>query len=447
MDLLTSPNNISGWRDFPENTNTPSRRSPIPMRYTKRAFVLLIAVAGLGIGSWYGVRALRFERARAAAESARAGFDFQKERAELQECLRLRPDNPPLLLLAASAARRDGDLADAERNLGRYRELTAGTTPEGLLQETLLRTVSGPLEKDVEYLIALADRRQPPHPREEIFEALTVGSNTIYQLERTRFWIEQLSKHYPRNAIGRLIRAQLDETLNKRESAEEECRRILADFPAFDRARLFLASMLGRRQKYYEAVEQFKSLRGRRPDDVAVLLGLVGCLERLGQTRRGAAPRTGTRRTVSGQQRGIASRRPHRDSRTALAGCRAPPRPSRQDRPLRLRDPPGTRGVPLSTEPPGRGATARRAKPRNRGRPCETRWSSGRGGQDASRSRAAREAGRICIKNGQSSEGLRWLVGALEFAPDHKPTHEALAEYYAARGDLARAKHHRALAQ
>ena len=251
------------------------------MRHPKRAFVLLIAVAGLGIGSWYGVRTLRFERARAAAESARAGFDFQKERGRLQECLRLRPDNPPLLLLAASAARRDGDLADAERNLGRYRELTAGTTPAGLLQETLLRTVSGPLEKDVEYLIVLADT---PHPSsEEIFEALAVGSNHIYQLERTHFWVEQLSKHFPRNAVGRLIRVQLDETLGKRERAEEECRGILADFPSFDRARLFLASMLGRRQKYDEAVEQFEALRGRRPDDVAVLLGLVGCLERLGR--------------------------------------------------------------------------------------------------------------------------------------------------------------------
>jgi Flp pilus assembly protein TadD len=57
------------------------------------------------------------------------------------------------------------------------------------------------------------------------------------------------------------------------------------------------------------------------------------------------------------------------------------------------------------------------------------------------------EAGRICIKNGQTSEGLRWLVGALEFAPDHKPTHAALAEYYAANGDHERAKHHRARAQ
>ena len=78
--------------------------------------------------------------------------------------------------------------------------LTAGTTPEGLLQETLLRTVSGPLEKDVEYLIVLADTRHPSS--EEIFEALAVGSNHIYQLERTHFWVEQLSKHFPGTRSG-----------------------------------------------------------------------------------------------------------------------------------------------------------------------------------------------------------------------------------------------------
>ena len=50
-------------------------------------------------------------------------------------------------------------------------------------------------------------------------------------------------------------------------------------------------------------------------------------------------------------------------------------------------------------------------------------------------------------RNGQDAEGLRWLYGALEVAPGHKPTHAALADYFASQGDVERAEHHRRLAQ
>src|SRR5262249_20269029 len=48
------------------------------------------------------------------------------------------------------------------------------------------------------------------------------------------------------------------------------------------------------------------------------------------------------------------------------------------------------------------------------------------------------EAGQICLRNGQDQEGLRWLRGVLELNPNHKPTHQALADYYAAHGDSQR---------
>src|SRR5207253_1053833 len=53
------------------------------------------------------------------------------------------------------------------------------------------------------------------------------------------------------------------------------------------------------------------------------------------------------------------------------------------------------------------------------------------------------EAGQICLRNGQDQEGLRWLRGVLELDPKHKPTHQALADYYASHGDTERAEYHR----
>src|SRR5262249_33662459 len=48
------------------------------------------------------------------------------------------------------------------------------------------------------------------------------------------------------------------------------------------------------------------------------------------------------------------------------------------------------------------------------------------------------EAGQICLRNGQGREGLRWLYGLLEIAPDYKPAHEALADYFTSQGDSVR---------
>src|SRR5207302_1235336 len=48
-----------------------------------------------------------------------------------------------------------------------------------------------------------------------------------------------------------------------------------------------------------------------------------------------------------------------------------------------------------------------------------------------------REAGLICLRNGQPTEALRWLQGALGVAPGDKATHAALADYYFDQGDLS----------
>jgi Tfp pilus assembly protein PilF len=54
-----------------------------------------------------------------------------------------------------------------------------------------------------------------------------------------------------------------------------------------------------------------------------------------------------------------------------------------------------------------------------------------------------REAGLICLRNGQSAEGLRWLHGALEVAPGDRATHALLADYYFGQGNLNESNYHR----
>lgn len=53
------------------------------------------------------------------------------------------------------------------------------------------------------------------------------------------------------------------------------------------------------------------------------------------------------------------------------------------------------------------------------------------------------EAGMIFLRNGFTQDGLRWLYTALDADPNHRPTHQALADYFERTGEEAQARHHR----
>jgi cytochrome c-type biogenesis protein CcmH/NrfG len=56
------------------------------------------------------------------------------------------------------------------------------------------------------------------------------------------------------------------------------------------------------------------------------------------------------------------------------------------------------------------------------------------------------EAGTIALRLGRNDDGVRWLESAVHLAGDHRSTHAALAEHFAAQND-PRAERHRRLAQ
>ena len=104
-----------------------------PFRTRRRAALSVLALAAAGVLAWYGASGLLFRRSLAAAERSLAAYDFPAAREHLRECARLRPSDAPAHLLAAQAARRDGDLDAAEAQLRLYRKL-AGMTADGRLE-------------------------------------------------------------------------------------------------------------------------------------------------------------------------------------------------------------------------------------------------------------------------------------------------------------------------
>src|SRR5262249_50636507 len=220
------------------------------MHGRSRRWLLLAALLLLPVGylSWYGFCWLRFRHDRAEAEKALAECDFVRARERLAMCLRLWPRDPATRLLAVCAARRDGDVDAAEQHLDAYRLATGGPGPGRTLEWAMIQAQRGRVREVVDYLISCLDAHHPAS--EQILEALALGSVQVYQLDRARFWLEELQEKAPQNPIGRLLRAQTLESLANDAQALEVYRSLVADYPRYARARSSLAALLLRTHDY-----------------------------------------------------------------------------------------------------------------------------------------------------------------------------------------------------
>jgi tetratricopeptide (TPR) repeat protein len=344
--------------------------------------------------------------------------------------------------LAAQAARRDGRLDDAQQRLEGFHEARGDSpTPEADLQGELLQVQRGLVKEHVYALIAHLEHRHPQS--EQILEALALGSAQVYRLDEASFWTKRLLEQFPGNPAGRLLDAQTRETLHYRERSLEIARQLVEDYPGNDRARLYLAGLLSRNRRYDEAVEHFRQLHRRDPADLVPLLGLVRVLLPLDLLDE-AAPLV--RRLEED----------HPKSTDALLECGR--FAMRQKRfadaeaflSRALRQAPNDYEVHLEMavclEQLDRADEARghlerfkqiEAEMKNLEKAVQAMVKSPM--DPAPRL----EAGRICLRNGQVEEGIRWLSGVLDLVPDHGPTHLTLADFYASQGDARRARFHR----
>ena len=383
---------------------------------------------------------LAFER----AEEALARYDFAAAREHIRLAGDLRPRKPAILLLAAQAARRDGDVNEAKQHLRRYKALV-GDTPDGRLEASLQQIQVGDIESDVYDLMAKVDAGHPA--TEQILEALLVGSVQVYHFDRAAFWAHYLLDQFPKNPIGRLIRAQMDDVLGKRELAATECRELLADFPDNTRAKVLLAGLLFRAQQFEEAAELYDELRHKRPDDLSPLLGLVRCRDRMGRTDEARLLVQELEERFSGKSEALleCGRFGLTDGRVSDAE-----RLLRRAIELAPSDHEIHYQLGLCLERQGKTEEARQHFERFKQVEADLVRLDGYLKAVVINPRdpaPRREAGMICLRNGQPAEGLRWLQGALEVAPGDKSTHAALAEYYMGQGDLKMSNYHRQRAQ
>lgn len=409
-------------------------------RTRRRTILSTLALLTLGFLAWHAARLTRAHLAFERAEEALQRYDFAAAREQVRLAAELRPRKPAVWLLAAQAARRDGDVNEAKSHLRRYKTL-AGDTPDGRLEASLQQVQLGEIESDVYDLMAKADAGHPE--TEQILEALLVGSVQVYHFDRAAFWAHHLLTRFPKNPIGRLIRAQMDDVLGKRDGATARCRELLADFPDNAKAKTLLAGLLYRAQQFEEAADLYDELRRKRPDDLSPLLGLERCRDRMGRADEARALVQELEQQFPANSEALLE-----CGRFALADDRVADAERLLRRAIELA--PGDHEVHyqlgLCLERMGKTEEAREHFERFKQVEADLVRLDGflKAVVNNPRDPAPRrEAGMICLRNGQIAEGLRWLQGALEIAPNDKATHAALADYYMGQGDLNMSSYHR----
>jgi tetratricopeptide (TPR) repeat protein len=412
-----------------------------PSHYPIWSVLAVAALAATGYFLWEATPGARFRRHLAATEADLAAYDFPPARRHLAECLRFRPDDAPTVLLAAQAARRDGDFDAAADLLIRYHELVGESDEQERFEWAVLSANRGQVDRVLKFLIDCLEVRHPASER--ILEALAQGCVYGYQFDRVRFWVEETLERYPRNPVAKLVRAQTTETLGHRDAAIGSLRELVNEYPRYGPARMELASLLLLSLEYDEAAEHFGFLHEREPDQLRPLLGLTRCRE--GQGRAGEMrpllerllqlyPQNSEVLLECGR---YALKEGRFEDAEPLLRRAVELAPYDHEAHLQL-------GVCLQQldRPDEAESHTKRAKQieADLGRLEKVVASSVNHPDDPA---PRLEAGEICLRNGQDAEGLRWLFGILDRVPDYKPAHKALADYFATHGDSRQAEEHR----
>ncbi len=416
-----------------------------PVRHPGRALGLLLLVAALAVGGWQLNGYWTVRQHRHAAEEALAHYDFDTARQHLAVLLELRRRDAETRLLAAQTARRAGLLDEAEGHLIAYRALPDKSPQEATLESALQLAQRGELPPQVRtYLEGLLDVHHPASNR--ILEALAAGAAECYRLDEAFEWLQLLLEQEPGNVPALLKRGQMFASVGNRDAALENYRKAVDCEPEHYGARLRLAQTLLGEKEADEAAGHFERLRQQRPNEAAVLLGLARC--RVQQLRQEEASQILDELLSKHPEDGSAL---FERGRLDLDMGRLAQAEERLRRAETL--------LPADNEVTYQLALClqRREKPEE-AEVCLRRMK--RIEADLKRLKEEIyplafknrtdptprvEAALICMRNGQEQEGLRWLYGALQINPNHRPAHDALADYYERHGDIEQARAHRQL--
>jgi Tfp pilus assembly protein PilF len=412
--------------------------------FGRRCARALLAVALLGVaglGAFAGGRHLWAAYHLRAGRQALQARAYNLARQHLDRCLRVWPADMDVLLLRAQAARRAGAYADAERSCDDCQRLV-GKSEALALERALLHAQQGDLDRVEGFLIAHV-RDDQPEESVLVLEALTQGYLKTYRLVHAKHCIDRWLAYAPDDVLALFRRGQVKEFGGGIGEAADDYRQVLARAPDHADARRQLARALAAARHMDEAAEQYRLLLRQLPDDRAARLGLAKCCHDANQADEADQLLAGLVADDPNDYEALTERGRLALEREQLDQAEVWLRRAYALAPHVLDV---NYSLYLCLQQHNKPAEARQFAERvetikkDLARLSEVTQAITRSPRDAS---LRYEAGMIFLRSGQDVEGLRWLHSALAEDPAHRPTHAALADYYAKAGDHDQAAYHR----
>jgi predicted Zn-dependent protease len=402
------------------------------------ALVLALSLlAGIPLGL-YGYALHQWRAAQTDLEEERPAA----AREHLAFCLKVWPRSFPVHLLAARAARLNGDFPAAEAHLNRCLELDKDQRDAVRLEFLLMRVQRGEVDEVAPLLL---DAVTKDHPRSAMILETLTGAYMRHlrygpALNCLSRWIEL----EPDSARPFHWRGWIRERMNNQKGAMKDYTRALELNPDLFQVRLRVAEIWLHEANPPKALPHLLRLHRQYPDRPVVLARLGQC--RLLQGKRKEArplleaavkeqPNDPVLLTQLGKLE-MEEDRPAKAEEWIRRALKVDPS-----------DPEAQYTLVRALRAQGHDREAAAALQRHQTSQARlTRASKllyDEAGHPTTDPDVPFEIGSVLLDIGQDKTGLYWLHQALERDPDHQPTHRVLAEYYEKKGDSRKAAEHR----
>ncbi|HEY2911281.1 MAG TPA: tetratricopeptide repeat protein [Gemmataceae bacterium] len=401
-----------------------------------RWLALALVVAGLSaphVWAWYHLR---------AAKAALAKYDPKTARALLQSCERVWGQRPSVHLLASRAAWQSGNAEAAVTELREAQRLSGGATDDTAFEWALIQASAANVREVEEYLQRRADRFPAVAPL--IWESLALGYLRVYRNPDAMVCLLAWLKNDPDNVRALELRGATYVAGQGAVLAVNDFRRVLELDPTRTDARWRFIDASITLGKYEDAAGQLELFARDQPNEPAVAVRLARCyimVSREADARRlmddviAKRPDEGVCWRTLAQIELAAGRLPEAEQAIRKAADMLPNDYQAQQLYFQVLQQQG------KTEDAKRQMKVAEAA---RDRVERLRELTGRRlGESPLDPALHYEMGKMLLDTGRAESGEKWLLTALSVDPDHRPSHEALAAYYASRGDKEKAELHR----